>query len=183
MGRRVTCCVGIELADRKVVLVADSSVSDDDETDLLVEPKVWLQAGYGWAYAGDVCVQDVFKCADIPTFAENGPAGYVGAVKPRIVQEVIPTLRHTLQAVGMTKEDAPEFELLLAAGGELYHVDETFAVTRSPYGYNAIGSGAAYARGALATCRRLSKTRALAALLAAERHHAHVRGPYRSITV
>jgi hypothetical protein len=69
---------------------------------------------------------------------------------------------------------------LVAVRGHVYKVDVDYQVARSAWGYDAVGSGKVAALGALSVGHGAEpKQRARAALLAAERHTAHVRRPWR----
>lgn len=70
--------------------------------------------------------------------------------------------------------------------GRAYLIDEAFGVTRSSYGYCAIGAGACYALALLGytgTLKMDAKTRALTALEWVERHCSLVSRPFTHITM
>lgn len=93
----------------------------------------------------------------------------------------MPSLRKCLTDNGYNFDEAHDkdkdglrFQFLIAVGGELFDVDQDLAVMKSGEGFYAIGSGGAYALGAL-----YAGADALAAMEVAARVSAYTAAPYQ----
>ena len=69
-----------------------------------------------------------------------------------VISRVIPSLKNCLKDndLDFDFKDDDGFDLLLAVGGEVFYIDQTFSVCLDASGFYAIGSGADFAIGALA---------------------------------
>lgn len=97
------------------------------------------------------------------------------------VSVLVPELRELVDEHGLEGDDGDDgpYTLLVAVCGQLWHVLGDFTVYRSTHGYGAIGSGAAYAYGSLATTDDVysAEDRARRAVVAASRHCSQVCEP------
>jgi len=101
-----------------------------------------------------------------------------------MVVDFVEAVRTRLKAGGFTetangRETAGHF--LVGVRGRLFSVESDFQVAEAADGYDAVGCGAAYAKGSLHTTAGLdlpAQRRLTLALEAAERHSAGVRGPF-----
>lgn len=88
-----------------------------------------------------------------------------------------------IDATGSDK-DGMEFALLLGYRGALYSMDSNYDIVRSVDDFDAIGTGAQVARGALYMAGTLApRTALLRALTAAERYKSNVRRPFRVVSL
>lgn len=105
-----------------------------------------------------------------------------------MVVDFVEAVRSRLKAGGFTetangRETAGHF--LVGVRGRLFGVEPDFQVGEAAGGYDAVGCGAAYAKGSLYTTADLDLTaqqRLTLALEAAERHSAGVRGPFETLS-
>jgi hypothetical protein len=69
-----------------------------------------------------------------------------------IISRVIPSLKNCLKENNLELEikDDNGFDFLIAVGGEVFYIDQSFSVCLDESGFYAIGSGADFAIGALA---------------------------------
>lgn len=174
----MTCIVGIETPDG-VVMGADSAVYWGGAIRLLHadNPKVVEAHGHLWGVAGTQRVLDVIRFgASIPdeSFTSRESGEYRVIVLPKAIMSALK------EHVPSATEDKADWGLLVGIGSCLYEVDEALDMSRTHYGYSAIGSGARYALGALHATQGVPSARARVhlALEAAALHDDCVRQPF-----
>ena len=146
----MTTIIGLQKEDH-CLLIADSRITDDGGRTYTHPsvPKIskrgkFLIAGAGLTQPCDI-VQHMWK----------PPALTPGASKDLyhfMIESVVPSLRTTLSVYGYTpdKENTDQdFMFLIAVNGVIFEIDETLSVLLRDDGIYGIGSGAAYAIGAL----------------------------------
>lgn len=167
--------------------------------------KVWLGGdalgSNGWSKA---CIKDpkVFKLGDMligstTTFRFGQVLQYNFKIPERqkhiddmqyMVSSVVPELRKALKEAGVSEVNnnvETGGVCLIACNGELYQVQSDFSVLRCSRGFDAIGSGKAFAEGALfAVDGRVSAKEAVkVALQTAESCCATVSGPFTILSI
>ena len=97
----------------------------------------------------------------------------------KMISKAMPSLRECLKANGYNFDEAQEkdsgarFQFLIACNGQLFDIDSDLAVMRSSDGIYGVGSGAAYAIGAIHAGAKPMKAMEIAAKLTA-----FTAGPY-----
>lgn len=158
--------------DGAAYVACDSSITADDARETSAEPKWWLHHGVLVAYAGDLRAAMVARDAHRRQRAPSVDAlSYVERLHER-----------TRKAFKRERIDNDAVDLLVALRGRVYVVSGG-TVTRSEYGYCAIGGGAEYALGSLATSSGDPVERVRAAVVAAIRHSASCGEPVRTEVV
>lgn len=152
-------------------MAADSIVVDDDGSKATcAQPKIWQLGSYLIGAAGS-CGADGFMRYSFrpPVLSAKDPdATVVGRFGAELV-------RQAKEAAA----DLSETELVLGCAGRLYRGDAASGyLWRVAEPYTAIGSGAAWAHGSLASSAGTPRNRLRTALSAAERHCAYVAAPF-----
>lgn len=167
----MTVVVAIE-SEGAVHVACDASITAGDSRETSAEPKWWQHHGVLVAYAGDLraamIARDTHRRQRPPTVDS---LAYVERLRER-----------TRRAFKRERIAADAVHLLVALRGRAYVV-ASGVVTRSEYGYCAIGTGAEYALGSLATSSGDPALRVRAAVDAAIRHSASCGGPVRTVEV
>ena len=149
----MTTIVGIQKPDCAMIAV-DSRVTDDDGR-IYSHPDMMKYAERGsFVIAGS---GEVLPCDIVQNMWT--PPRLLAADKANVykfmITKVMPSLREVLTKNGYNfdeqqdKKEGERFHFLIACNGELFDVDQELSVTRDARGYYAIGSGGAYALGAL----------------------------------
>jgi len=147
----MTTIIGIEYDDKSVI-IADSRVTGDDGR-IYSHPimrKISKRGAILIAGAGEVAPCDIAQNIWVPpAFTQKDkkdPYRY-------LVAKAMPSLRKCLTDNGYSfeydKKDGMRFQFLISVGGELFDIDEELTVIKSDDNLYAIGSGGAYALGAL----------------------------------
>ena len=151
----MTTIVGVQYKD-KCVIVADSQITDDSgrkfshpDMKKIAERGSFLIAGSGEVQPCDVA--QLIWTPPKPTAKDKEDLYRFMVVK------VMPSLRKCLtengfdfnEGKGDGKADEQRFNFIMAVGGELFDVSDDLSVCRSEDGVYAVGSGAAFALGAL----------------------------------
>lgn len=175
----MTTIIGVELDDKSVI-VADSRVTDDGgkvyshpSMRKIAQRGSLLIAGAGEVYPCDIAqniwVPPVFTAKD-----KKDAYRYM-------IVKAMPSLRKCLTDNGYNFDEPYDkdkyglrFQFLIAVGGELFDVDQDLAVMKSEEGFYAIGSGGAYALGAL-----YAGSDAISAMEVAARISAYTAAPYQ----
>jgi ATP-dependent protease HslVU (ClpYQ) peptidase subunit len=174
----MTTIIGVEYDD-KCVILADNQVTDDggrkySHPDMakISEVGPLLIAGSG----------EVSPC-DIAQHMWNPPrptAKDKDNLYHFMISKVMPSLRKCLEENGYNfdaehdkSKDGLRFQFIMACGGELFDIDQDLSVMRSSDGIYGIGSGAAYALGAIHAGAKPMKAMEIAAKISA-----FTSGPY-----
>lgn len=175
----MTTIIGLEYDDKSVI-VADSRVIDDTGR-LYSHPvmkKIAKRGALLVAGAGEVSPCDIAQNIWIPpTFTAKDKANPY----QYMIVKAMPSLRKCLVDNGYNfdevhdkDKDGLRFQFLIAVGGELFDVDQDLAVMKSEERIYAIGSGGAYALGAL-----YAGADAISAMDIASRISAYTSAPYQ----
>jgi len=104
-----------------------------------------------------------------------------------LVTQFIPAVQSCLERAGWLKTECGRKEggeFLLGYRGRLYRIGGDFQVGSPANGYDAVGSGFAYALGALSALTELDPlSRLTRALEIAAHHQAYVRAPFEIVSV
>lgn len=147
----MTTIIGIEYEDKSIIL-ADSRVTGDDGR-IYSHPvmrKIAKRGALLVAGAGEVAPCDIAQNVWVPpAFTQKDKKD----AYRYLVTKAMPSLRKCLTDNGYSfeeeKKEGMRFQFLIAVGGELFDIDEELTVIKSDDNLYAIGSGGAYALGAL----------------------------------
>lgn len=153
---------------------ADSFIgsSESDVRDTLAGSKIQCIRDQIWAFAGGLVVAQ--HLADIL------PARKHGRTLDSYLRLLAMSIRTSASELGALRDGAIDADFLVAIEGKIMILNSELTWTRSARGYNAIGTGAPYALGALyatRTTRASAVTRAESAIAAAAEHCASVSLP------
>ena len=147
----MTTIIGIEYDDHSLI-VADSRVTDDSGRIYAhkVMKKVAKRGSILIAGAGEVAPCDISQNIWVPpAFTAKDKKD----VYRFMITKVMPSLRKCLTDNGYNfdedKKDGMRFQFLISVGGEMFDVAEDLSVMKSNDNMYAIGSGGAFALGAL----------------------------------
>ena len=171
----MTCIVGIE-HEGKVYMGGDSAAVAGWDMRIETGPKVFhlgeFLIGYTSSFRMGQLLQ--YHLSVKPQEKESNRA-YMILVFAEAVRELLKS--HGYARIENNEEEGGIF--LVGYRGELYKVDCNFAVLRSADGFDAVGCGASYARGALKALDWEYPQQALETALEVAAHFsAGVRGPF-----
>lgn len=146
----MTTIIGLQY-DNGCFIAVDSLVTDDSgyiyshpDTRKISERGPYLIAGAGEVTPCDVA-QHIWE-PPVPTKADKKDLQHF------MVAKVMPSLRKCLAENGFNFDEPKtdrRFDFLIAICGEIFDVDDSLSVSRNESGIYGIGSGGAYAIGAL----------------------------------
>lgn len=147
----MTTIIGLQYDDH-CLIVADSLTVDDTgyrynhpDAKKIAERNGFLIAGSGEVTPCDIA-QHIWE-PPTPTKADKKDLYHFMIVK------VMPSLRMCFALNGVNLDEPKtenRFNFLIAVCGELFDIDDDLSVTRNEHGIYAVGSGGAYALGAIA---------------------------------
>jgi hypothetical protein len=146
----MTTIIGIE-SDHAATIMADNRVTDDSgkiygHPDVVKVTKTgqYLIAGSGEVLPCDIA-QHSWKPPRVTVLAQKNLYKFM-------VSKVMPSLRKCLKDNGYNFDGEGEdrFQFLIAVCGQIFEVDDDLGLTKTANGIYSIGSGSAYALGALA---------------------------------
>lgn len=176
----MTTILGIEHADG-ALLAADSMGSGNVCADTVVQSKLVRHGEFILGFTGS------FRMGDILRYHLKIAAAPKTQMYKHIVTSVVPAIRAAFKEYGLATEDGGASTcgaMLIATRGRVYEIAADYHVGRSVFGYNATGSGCYPALGALsASAGKSPRARAIAALVAAEKHTVGTRPPWRFMSV
>ena len=175
--RVVTCIVGLEHKGA-VWMAGDSAGVAGLDLTVRSDAKVFLNGPYVMGFTTSFRMGQILRWSFEPPKPPKEPE-YLECF---MATDFVNGVRTTLSAGGYAtkKNEAEEGgTFLVGVRGVLWCVDSDFQVGRAEAGYDAVGCGEGYAKGALyATQGKSPAHRLQKALEAAEAHSAGVRGPY-----
>jgi ATP-dependent protease HslVU (ClpYQ) peptidase subunit len=146
----MTTIIGLQEKD-SCLLIADSRVTDDSgrtyshpRVSKITKRGKFLIAGAGSTQPCDI-VQHMWKPPSPTTTQYKDLYHYM-------IESVVPSIRVALTVNGYQPDkenDDPDFIFLIAIKGTIFEIDETLSVLMRDDGIYGIGSGSAYAVGAL----------------------------------
>jgi ATP-dependent protease HslVU (ClpYQ) peptidase subunit len=174
----MTCIVGLE-HQGSAYLGSDSFVGNSNFADSCSGPKLHYVGMILFGHAGSVRRSDVLM--DRMRISSGPKRPSERWVSKHIIPEMVRVLKE--HDVAFRETNAPPDDnggSIVAICGHVYEIGCNMGVTRSRYGYAAIGSGYMAALGSLAsTLGKLPHVRIRLALEAAERHTPTVRRPWK----
>lgn len=176
----LTCCVGIETSDGKVVLATDSFIGGSVEKFTLDRGKLFKIGAVGFAYAGTVRVAQILEQnLTLPKLTKTTD---LHAWTQQLAERARRVLK-SHDALG-SNNNYMDGCLLVAVHGKCYAFQQDLSTFRLADGYNAIGAGQDFAAGSLHSTRDMPPSdRASLALGAAAAHCQQVSEPFWFITV
>ena len=163
----------------KTWMGGDSAATNSwGEISSVVDPKVFLKGIFIIGVAGSPRVGNLLLHKFVP------PEPHTDSVSEYMVTDFVDAMRECLKNGGIASNEnnveSTPAEMLVGVAGHLFSVmGWDFQVTSPACGYEAIGTGGAYALGSLfSTQKRSPQARIQLALEAAQQHMASVRGPF-----
>ncbi len=161
----MTCIVALEHAGAAWI-GCDSFMGTVHQKDRIDRPKFYVRNGMAIGFAGSI------RAAQL---VEHGlrfrPHQASESVQRYLVTEVARKIRIVLNREGAAVReqgtDSQDAELIVCLRGEVWTIQEDYAVLRSAHGYTSSGSGAPFALGALAATPKLEPHRRIMAALKA----------------
>jgi ATP-dependent protease HslVU (ClpYQ) peptidase subunit len=168
----MTTIIGVQYDD-KALLIADSRVTDDSGR-IFSHPKMQKMVehhGYVIAGAGEVAPCDIAMHVWIPPKPTSKERENLYQF---MIKKVMPSLRKCLTDNGYNfdephdrAKDGLRFQLLISVGGEIFDISDDLSVCITEEGIYGIGSGSAFALGALHVGAKPLKAMEAAAKLSA----------------
>jgi ATP-dependent protease HslVU (ClpYQ) peptidase subunit len=129
-------------------MAADGQTTSADRPfESMLQPKIVMRADYTFACAGKG-----YAC-DVAAFHWSPPESTAdvthGGMYAHLVKNVVPSLRREFDRAGVTFEADEAFQMLIAHRELIAQIESDFTVLLADNGLYAIGSGAAYALGAM----------------------------------
>lgn len=163
----MTCIVGLE-HEGGVTIGGDAAAVDEPHVTVRSEAKVFARGEYLVGFA------ESFRAGQLIRYGLNvGPQTCEDDLE-HMATAFVDALERCLKPLG--EEEA--VQLLVAYRDALYYVDPDLHVGRAACGYEAIGLGAPFALGSLATSFGSPFARVHGALMASQRHCTAVRQPF-----
>jgi len=178
----MTCVCGVT-DGQTVVMGGDSAMSNEDGDVTVCSPKVFERGGMLFGVSGESRVGQLLKHVyGLPVPGDEQD------LEEYVVRDFsvgfAAFLRETGEELLPTPSDDEMWHLLLATRGRLFRICSHLSASETATGYDAIGSATPHALGSLASTEdRTPKERVQAALMAAERHHGGVAGPFTLLQV
>jgi len=141
----MTCIVGIQTGN-KAVICGDSFGGSDYIKHVIAKPKVFEANGIVMGYTSS------FRMGQLLEYATNFDVSKIKDVDRFIHTEFIDHIREIFKDNGYSKVESNVEEggsFLVAINGELYEIQEDYAVLKNADGIHAIGAGYQYALGAM----------------------------------
>lgn len=156
----MTLCAAIEVPATRtvpahVVLACDSFLGGDASSDKIDRPKWFQRAGVTVAYAGELALAQALQNTKLPwrrRRRNEDPVAYACTV-------IVPVIR------ALNGHQPVRTSFLVVVGGQVLFVGDDLGVSRSSYGYNAIGIGAVEAMVVMRVLRDLPRPPSPAAIL------------------
>lgn len=147
----MTVIIGIERAGA-VWLAGDLEAAGDNISFPQKHPKVFVRQGIVFGFSTS------FRFGQLLQFTLKIPEPVPSdGILEWLVMVLIPELKVTLS----NADYKDPFDCLIGVSGELYILQPDFSVIRSAHGYAAIGSGAEFALGCVATHLKVAKFQAI----------------------
>ena len=142
----MTCIVGLEHKG-KVYIGGDSAAVENSNLQLTDSPKVFMKQGLIIGYTWSFRMGQVIQYADAFPEIKKSAGNY-----DYLIEVFVPYLRDLFKDAGWLKIENSRDEggqFLIGIRGQLFEINSDFSVLKMIDGFNAVGSGAYYALGAL----------------------------------
>jgi ATP-dependent protease HslVU (ClpYQ) peptidase subunit len=175
----MTCIAGL-VHEGEVYIGGDSAGVSGWDLTIRADSKVFRVGEFLMGFTTSFRMGQLIRYAFTPPKVEPGDD-----VFRYMTVDFVDAVRECLKKGGFAKKDKDAEEggdFLVGFRGRLFWVASDYQVCESSQGYDAVGCGQAYAKGAFSATEGLPPTARLTkALMAAERHSAGVRGPFKII--
>ncbi len=146
----MTCIVGIE-TPTGALLAGDTRVVWPNRH-AAIDTKLMEMRGAAAGFAGDARVDQLLKIlGEIAPYKGEDPERWIVTCFCPVLEVALEACKKQTKILVVKDDEAWPIEsvCLVAVGGQIWSVDETLYAMRSRDGYDAVGSGAEYAIGAL----------------------------------
>lgn len=173
----MTCIVGLRHGN-KAYLGGDSAGIAGWDLTVRADPKIFVSGPYAIGFTTS------FRLGQLLQFRLKlpKPPRAQKQLYPFMVSEFVEATRECLKTGGVAtreKEAEQGGTFLVGVHGRLFIIEADYQLVEPAAPFAAVGSGAPYALGSLATSRGAPLSRVQKALSVAERFCAAVRGPFR----
>ena len=176
----MTCIVALRHG-KDVFVGGDSSGIAGWELTIRKDPKIFVSGAYAIGFTTSFRIGQLLQHKlKLPPPPKNDAALY-----PFMINEFVEATRECLKAGGVASKDKDVEQggtFIVGVLGRLFIVESDYQVVEPAWPYAAIGSGAPYALGSLATSKGDPESRLQKALAIAEQFSIGVRGPFHIIT-
>jgi len=142
----MTCIVGVEI-DGKVVITGDIQGSGHNTKIVHTQPKVFTNSGMAFGYTTSYRFGQIIEHSIDKGFLPSSD----DQVYPWLVKEFVPHCKKVLREGDYDAGGT----CLIGIRGQLWRLEDDFAVLRSVIGFDAVGSGQEFALGALSTYMKM----------------------------
>lgn len=146
----MTCIIGIETENGKIVMGGDTLGSNGWTGENFVQPKIFKHSGMIFGYCGSFRFGQLIEVA----LDDNQ---LVLPPKKDTYRWLIGTFVPKIQKLFKENEEKCG-NALIGLNGELWELQGDYSILRASNGYNAVGSGEDVAKGALGMFRELGNT-------------------------
>ena len=175
----MTCIVGLE-HDGTVTIGGDSAAAADDTVDVVDAAKVFRVGEYLIGYC------ESFRMGQLLAYRLRVPEQKCDDDLEHLATVFVDRVREVLHKGGVAKstdsEEGNVGALLVGYRGRLYSIETDYSVLRSTRGYQAIGCGADFATGSIASTTGAPERRVKFALTIAATHSGPVLPPFTILT-
>jgi len=167
----MTIIVGVLDGKGGCYMGGDSAGVGEDELQLRKDTKVFTVGSYLIGVCGSWRVNQLLRFSQPPKPSRSDPFKFM-------VTKFVPFLRELIKNEKDDTATRPSF--LIAFHGRLFHVFADMQISEEILPYEAAGSGAQIARGAMFASALAPKAKVQIALEAAERFNSNVRSPFHT---
>lgn len=177
----MTCIAGL-VHDGRVYIGADSAGVSGLDLNVRRDLKVCVKGEFAFGFTTS------FRMGQLIQYAFEPPKRHPEKdLMAYMVTDFVDALRNCLKAGGFARKDCETEQggsFLVGHAGRLFAIHGDYQVAEPANGYDAVGCGEGFAKGALfATAKHTPADRIATALAAAEAHSAGVRGPFHTVDV
>jgi hypothetical protein len=170
----------------RVIIGGDSAGLSGYDLSVRADSKTFTLGQFGLGFAGSFRAGQLLRHAFQPPPLPDNPEDLDQFMATVWVDALRDTLTSGGAAIDWSGEERIPAVFLVGVRGRLLEIQSDYQVGEAACGYSAIGCGSGPALGALHATAGLdmsAENRIAAALMAAERHSAGVRGPFAVVTV
>lgn len=176
----MTCIVGLRHG-KDVLVGGDSSGIAGWELTIRKDPKIFISGRYAIGFTTSFRIGQLLQ----HKLKLPAPPKGDGDLHAFMVNEFVEATRECLKVGGVASKDKEVEQggtFIVGVAGRLFVVESDYQVVEPAWPYAAVGSGAPYALGSLATSKGEPLGRVQKALAIAEQFSIGVRGPFHVLT-